>query len=96
MNNPDTTCSRAYATSSYWHPVVKDGAEANPPKKVSVYYVGAGDGAKIQPIPDGLQLLGKDGNGKVDYRCGQDPPVSSPPYGCKAEEFRIRVRFPEC
>jgi Ca2+-binding RTX toxin-like protein len=95
--NKDTTCHRTYATSSYWNPVVKDGTtEVNHPSSISVYYVGRGDQTKVQPIPDGLQLIGRDENGKVDYRCGQDPPESSPPYGCTAENFRIRVHFPEC
>jgi hypothetical protein len=97
VSNPDTTCDHTYATSSYWNPVVKDGTtEVNHPRRLSVYYVGKSDQTKVQPIPDGLQLLGNDENGKVDYRCGQDSPVSSPPYGCTAEEFRIRVSFPEC
>jgi Domain of unknown function (DUF1996) len=97
VSYPYTTCSHTFATSSYWHPVVKDGTtEVNHPSKLSIYYTGRGDQTKVQPIPDGLQLLGKDENGKVDYRCGQDPPVSSPPYGCTAQEFRIRVHFPEC
>ena len=97
VNNPHTTCANTYATSSYWNPVVKDGTtEVNQPRRLSVYYVGRGDQTKVQPIPDGLQLLGKNENGKVDYRCGAEPPVTNPPYGCTAEEFRIRVHFPEC
>jgi hypothetical protein len=96
VNKKDTSCGHSYATSSYWNPVVKDGDELNQPRSLSVYYVGRADQTKVQPIPDGLQLIGRDGNGRVDYRCGQDPPVSSPPYGCTAEEFRIRVHFPEC
>ena len=97
VSNTDTTCSLTFATSSYWNPVVKDGeTEINKPNKLSIYYTGSGDQTKVQPIPDGLQLLGKDENGKVDYRCGQDAPVSSPPYGCTAQQFRIRIHFPEC
>src|SRR5918995_6396213 len=97
VNNPNTTCANTYATSSYWNPVVKDGTtEINQPRRLSAYYVGRGDQTKVQPIPDGLQLLGNNENGKVDYRCGADPAVTSPPYGCTAEEFRIRVHFPEC
>lgn len=97
VSNLDTTCSLTFATSSYWNPVVKDGeTEINEPNRLSIYYTGASDQTKVQPIPDGLQLLGKDENGKVDYRCGQDPPVSSPPYGCTAQQYRIRVAFPEC
>lgn len=96
VNNKDTSCDHSYATSSYWNPVVKDGDELNQPRRLSVYYVGRGDQTKVQPIPDGLQLIGRDENGRVDYRCGEAPPVSSPPYGCTAEEFRIRVHFPEC
>lgn len=97
VNNPDTTCSLPFATSSYWNPVVKDGTtEVNQPKRVSVYYMGRGDQTRIRHIPDGLQLLGNSENGKVDYRCGVEPPVPSPPYGCTAHEFRIRVAFPEC
>ena len=97
VNNPQTTCANTYVTSSYWNPVVKDGTtEVNQPRRVSVYYVGRGDRTKVQPIPDGLQLLGNNENGKVEYRCGAEPAVTSPPYGCTAEEFRIRVHFPEC
>ena len=97
VSNTDTTCSHTFATSSYWNPVVKDGeTEINKPNKLSIYYTGSGDQTKVQPIPDGLQLLGKDENGRVDYRCGQDAPVSSPPYGCTAQQFRIRIHFPEC
>ena len=97
LETPSTTCDHTYATSSYWHPVVKDGeTEVNEPVKLSVYYTGSNDQTKVQPIPDGLQLLGKDENGKVDYRCGQNAPVSSPPYGCTANQYRIRVHFPEC
>jgi hypothetical protein len=97
VNNKDTTCSHTFATSSYWNPVVKDGeTEVNEPNRLSVYYFGRGDQTKVQPIPDGLQLIGNENRGKVDYRCGQDPSVSSPPYGCTAQEFRIRVHFPEC
>ena len=94
--NKDTSCSLPFATSSYWNPVIKDGTEDNPPKKISVYYFGKNDQAKVQPIPDGLQLIGNKDNGKVDYRCGEEPPVTSPPYGCTADEYRIRVHFPEC
>ena len=97
VNNPQTTCANTYVTSSYWNPVVKDGTtEVNQPRRLSVYYVGKGDQTKVQPIPDGLQLLGNNENGKVDYRCSAEPPVTSPPYGCTAEEFRLRVHFPEC
>jgi hypothetical protein len=97
VSNPNTTCANTYATSSYWNPVVKDGAtEVNQPRRISVYYVGKGDQTKVQPIPDGLQLLGNNENGKLDYRCGVEPAVTSPPYGCTAEEFRLRVHFPEC
>ena len=97
VSNPDTTCANTYATSSYWHPVVKDGTtEVNQPRRLSAYYMGRGDQTKVRPIPDGLQLLGNDENGKVDYRCGAEPAVTSPPYGCTAEEFRLRVHFPEC
>ena len=97
VNNKDTTCSLPFATSSYWNPVVKDGTtEVNMPRKLSIYYTGKGDQAKVQPIPDGLQLIGNKDNGKVDYRCGEEPPVTSPPYGCTADEYRIRVHFPEC
>ena len=97
VSNLDTTCSHTFATSSYWNPVVKDGeTEINQPNRLSVYYTGSGDQTKVQPIPDGLQLIGNQNNGKVDYRCGQDPPVSSPPYGCTAPQYRIRVTFPEC
>ena len=97
VNNPHTTCANTYATSSYWNPVVKDGTtEVNQPRRLSVYYVGKGDQTKVQPIPDGLQLLGNSENGKLEYRCGAEPAVTSPPYGCTAEEFRIKVHFPEC
>jgi hypothetical protein len=97
VKNTDTTCSHTFATSSYWNPVVKDGeTEVNEPNRLSIYYTGSSDQTKVQPIPDGLQLIGKGENGKVDYRCGQDAPVSSPPYGCTAQQFRIRVHFPEC
>jgi hypothetical protein len=95
VSNTDTTCSHTFATSSYWNPVVKDGdTEINEPNRLSIYYTGSGDQTKVQPIPDGLQLLGKDENGRVDYRCGQDDPVSSPPYGCTAQQFRIRFTSP--
>jgi Domain of unknown function (DUF1996) len=94
--NKDTTCSLPSATSSYWNPVVRDGTEPNPPHKISVYYIGKGDQTRVQPIPDGLQLIGNTDNGKVDYRCGVEPAVTSPPYGCTADEYRIRVHFPEC
>jgi Domain of unknown function (DUF1996) len=97
VNNKHTTCANTYATSSYWNPVVKDGTtEVNQPRRLSVYYVGRGDQTKVQPIPDGLQLLGNNENGKVEYRCGAEPAVTSPPYGCTAEEFRIKVHFPDC
>jgi hypothetical protein len=97
VNNKHTTCANTYATSSYWNPVVKDGTtEVNQPRRLSVYYVGRGDQTKVQPIPDGLQLLGNNENGKVEYRCGAEPAVTSPPYGCTAEEFRLKVQFPEC
>ncbi len=97
VKNTDTTCSLDFATSSYWNPVVKDGkTEVNPPTKLSIYYTGKSDQTKVQPVPDGLQLIGNKDNGKVDYRCGTKAPVTSPPYGCKASEYRIRVHFPEC
>jgi hypothetical protein len=93
----DTSCNLPFATSSYWNPVVKDGTtEDNQPRRISVYYTGKNDQSKVRPIPDGLQLIGNKDNGRVDYRCGEDPPVTSPPYGCTADEFRIRVHFPEC
>jgi Domain of unknown function (DUF1996) len=95
--NRDTSCSLPFATSSYWNPVLRDGTtELNQPSKLSLYYTGRDDQAKVQPIPDGLQLIGNKDNGKVDYRCGAEPPVTSPPYGCTADEYRIRVHFPEC
>src|SRR5215204_3329946 len=44
-----TSCSLPFATSSYWNPVVKDGAtEVNEPTKLSIYYVGRGDQSKVQ------------------------------------------------
>ncbi len=95
--NKDTSCNLPFVTSSYWNPVIKDGTtEDNQPKRISVYYTGKNDQTKVQPIPDGLQLIGNKDNGRVDYRCGDEPPVTSPPYGCTADEYRIRVHFPEC
>jgi hypothetical protein len=99
VNNPDTSCSRTFATSSYWHPVIKDDTEVNAPKLLSVYYLAESDQTQIQHIPDGLQLLGNNGNGEVDYRCGlgnSAPVTSKPPYGCRADGYKIRVNFPEC
>jgi Domain of unknown function (DUF1996) len=93
----DTSCNLPFATASYWNPVIKDGTtEDNQPSKISIYYTGKNDQSKVQPIPDGLQLIGNKDNGRVDYRCGDEPPVRSPPYGCTADEYRIRVHFPEC
>jgi Domain of unknown function (DUF1996) len=95
--NKDTTCSLPFATSSYWNPVIKDGTtEVNEPRRLSIYYTGRDDQTKVRSIPDGLKLIGNKDNGKVDYRCGEEPPVTSPPYGCTADEYRIRVHFPEC
>ena len=99
VENTATTCSHTFATSSYWNPVVKDGeTEVNQPNRLSVYYFGRGEQTKVQPIPDGLQLIGNEDRGNVDYRCGGvgSAIVQSPPYGCTAEEYRIRVTFPEC
>ena len=96
VNEPSTTCARSFATSAYWHPVTRDGTKVNPIRRLSVYYLGRGQQSKVRPIPDGLQLIANESNGKVDYRCGQQATVDSPPYGCRADEFRIRVHFPDC
>jgi hypothetical protein len=98
-SNLNTTCSHTYATSSYWNPVVKDGeTEVNQPNRLSIYYTGRDDQTKVQTISDGLQLIGNENIGNVDYRCGGvgSDVVQSPPYGCTAQGYRIRVTFSEC
>lgn len=98
VSHKGTTCLRKMVTTSYWHPVVRFGSERLEPRFITVYYSGLGDLESLRHIPDGLMMIGNEANGDVDYICGAGnaKDVDSPPYGCKAEKFRIRVDFPKC
>jgi hypothetical protein len=98
VSHKGTTCLRKMVTTSYWHPMVRFGGERLEPRFMTVYYSAVGDLKSLRHIPDGLQMIGNEANGDVDYICGAGNArdVDSPPYGCEAEKLRIRVDFPKC
>ncbi len=104
-SNLSTSCNEPVDTSSYWHPVLIDGAATDrlqEPSHITVYFLGPGDQTQIQNIPAGLQLIGNVSTGDtatrdigVTYRCGEDPAQSNPPYGCD-RDVRLTIDFPNC
>jgi uncharacterized protein DUF1996 len=94
--NKMTTCARGFATSSWWHPQVKDNGELLKSDGLFVYYRGLGDQTKVVDIPRGLQLIGNESSGDVTYRCGDKVGLQEVPYGCKSGLFGIIIHFPDC
>jgi hypothetical protein len=94
--NKMTTCSRGFATSSWWHPQVKDGDELLSVDRLFVYYRGNGDQSQVEDIPRGLQLIGGVGKTRVVYGCGEEAMGPEVPYGCNSEQLRVDIRFPDC
>ena len=90
--NGANSCGPSFVKAAYWNPLNTDAGTRNMPKRISVYYSGWGDVNELVHIPQGAKLYGTD----EDFRCGSGPARQTPPYGCKADEFRIRVHFPEC
>jgi hypothetical protein len=95
-SNLKTTCRPAIDTSSYWFPVIREAGKQINPRKVSLYYQAPGDQTKVKNVVDGLQVITDENIGDVDYRCGANADTEKPPYGCKADGFRIRLHFPDC
>ncbi len=105
--NLGTSCNEAVETSSYWHPVLIDGASVDKiqePASVTFYAQAPGDQTKVENIPGGLELIGNVTTGDnpevgrdigVTYRCGEDPTQPEPPYGCD-RNVRLTVDFPNC
>lgn len=94
--NPATTCRINEATSSYWHPVFREGGKVQTPLRIRNYYRDLNDKSwNMQPIPDGAQLLATHSNGKVMYKCGTGTPSSTPPYGC-TQSWSVAFHFPNC
>lgn len=87
-----TACFKKWYTVSKWLPDVKESGAHLKQVKIVSYYSGVGDQSKLKAPPPGLLYFGN----KIDYRCGGDAAVTTVPYGCKAEMFRIRVHFPDC
>jgi Domain of unknown function (DUF1996) len=90
--NGANSCGPSFVKAAYWNPLNTDAGTRNMPKRLSVYYSGWGDVNNLVHIPQGAKLYGTD----EDFRCGSGPARETPPYDCKADEFRIRVHFPEC
>ena len=91
-----TTCARKFATSSYWVPVVKDQDGRLKIRTAVVYYTDFGDQSKVEDIPRGLQLIGNEQVSNVNFGCGGPLSTTDSPTECKAREFRIGIRFPDC
>ena len=97
--NKSTSCATPSYTSADWFPDIREKGQSGsiPVLYANVYY--NGDGSHAQ-FPDGLQLIGMPPAGDVDYRCGgQKGTVYEEPaglIGCRAEQYRIRVQFPNC
>jgi hypothetical protein len=96
VSNLKTTCRPAIDTSSYWFPVIREAGKQINPRKVSLYYQAPGNQTKVKSVVDGLQVITDENIGDVDYRCGANADTEKPPYGCKADGFRIRLHFPDC
>jgi len=97
--NKSTSCKTPSYTSADWFPDIRERGQSGsiPVLYANVYY--AGDGTQAQ-FPDGLQLIGMPPAGDVDYRCGaQQGTLYEEPdglIGCTAEQYRIRIQFPNC
>jgi hypothetical protein len=92
----DTTCSRDFATSSYWVPVVKDQDGRLKIRTAVVYYTDKRDQSKVEDIPRGLELIGSEEVSQVSFGCGGPANMDDPPATCTESEFRIAVKFPDC
>lgn len=91
-----TSCATPGYEPLDWTAAARDGAETEmvPIRNVNMYYRGVGDEI---PWPFGTHLLANKANGKVSFMCGtQGEQVETPPYGCKAEQWRMRITFPDC
>jgi hypothetical protein len=97
--NKSTSCATPSYTSADWFPDIREVGQSDsiPVRYANVYY--AGDGNQAQ-FPYGLQLIGMPPAGDVDYRCGgKNGTVYEEPdglIGCRAEQYRIRIQFPNC
>jgi len=97
--NTSTSCATPSYTSADWFPDIRETGQRRPVPVLhaNVYY--AGDGTQ-EPFPDGLQLIGMPPAGDIDYRCGgpkgtlyEEPDGL---IGCRAQQYRIRIQFPNC
>jgi hypothetical protein len=91
-----TPCSRAFATSSYWVPFVKDQDGRLKIRTAVVYYEDHGDQSKVEDIPRGLELIGSEEVSQVSFGCDGPAIMDDPPATCAESEFRIAVMFPDC
>jgi Domain of unknown function (DUF1996) len=97
--NKSTSCATPSYTSADWFPDIREVGQRGsiPVLYANVYY--AGNGTQAQ-FPDGLQLIGMPPAGDVDYRCGgQQGTLYEEPgglIGCQADQYRMRIEFPNC
>ena len=93
--NKATSCGPAtYLTSAGWYPVER--YEDN--RTGLIYYRVPGDDAKVNAIPEGLQLIAKQPG--LTYNCGSEPldaaeSQTTPPYDC-TQNWSTHLRFPAC
>ena len=99
LRNEATSCDVRSTHAAYWNPQVREaGNEVQTPGGISVYYQDLNnDDARMQLHPQGAQMIAKEQNGQVRYRCGgrNSRIVKEVPYGCK-EKYRIVLTFPNC
>jgi hypothetical protein len=97
--NKSTSCATPSYTSADWFPDIRERRQSGsiPVFFANVYY--AGDGTHAQ-FPDGLQLIAMPPAGDVDYRCGGPKGTvyeeADGLIGCTADQYRIRIQFPNC
>ena len=84
------SCGPSFVKLMMWNPVNRDAVGGrNVPQRLSYYVTVYPDRS---PIPQGSKIVAR----SVDFRCGEQAPVSTPPYGCQAPSFRVRYFLPNC
>jgi hypothetical protein len=89
------------ANATYWAPKIRDLTSSGQYQEVSerfltVYYEDLSEEGGLTLYPEDYTLIANDNVGDVDFRCGAGAVKETPPIGCTASEFRIRVLFQNC
>lgn len=98
-----TTCTRLFETSAVWFPTLYDDSGRLPVTRFVWYFRGLGSQQSVITPPRGLELIGRDEKGDVEWGCGEGQATEQVPPGpngsgpCPAgQDVRLAIAFPNC